>query len=74
MWGAVIVSAFQDSELQLPLGLRKRQGVRQETGQEAAWRQYREEGGGNRTVPKGIKLFKLWPFRRGGARPNNKEN
>ena len=54
MWGAVIVSAFQDSELQLLSELRKRNGVRQETGQEAAWKQFKEGGRRNCTVPKGI--------------------
>ena len=47
MWGAVIVSAFQDSELQLPSVQKRKQGMRQETGQVAAWRQCREEGGRN---------------------------
>ena len=52
MWGAVIVSAFQDSDLQLLLGRRKRNGVRQEMGQVAAGKLFKEEGRGrNHTVP-----------------------
>ena len=74
MWGAVIVSAFQDSELQLLSEQRKRNGVRQETGQEAAWRQYREEGGGIVQSLRGLNYLNCGLFVGGGARPNNKEN
>ena len=48
------MSAFQDSELQLLSELRKRNAVRQVTGQEAAWNRFKEGGRRNRTVPKGI--------------------